>query len=159
MVNREARHLAALALRRFLDGQSTNREFDREFSAAVPVLERCPDRALRAIYGFCWNFYDDFEEHRLEGEWALEPPVRAIAERCLLFLASDCPYEWKKTKLIGLDWRRIFARFLPWMRWESDPLKRFEAYLGEPAGEARCWPFYRAGDELQARSPESELCD
>lgn len=154
MVNREARRGAALALRRFLGGQSTNKEFDREFAAVAPELERGQDRALRAIYGFCWNLYDDFEEHRLEGDWALEPPVREIAERCLLFLGSGCSYEWKKTKFIGLDWRRILARFLPWIKWEHDPLKRFEAYLGEPEGEARFWPFYRECDYRQAQRPE-----
>jgi hypothetical protein len=146
MVNREARDQAATALRRFLDGATTNEEFDSEYAHVAPVWKRGKDRAIAAVYGFAWNLYDDFTEHKLEGAWELDEPVKKIAERCVLFLRSDDEYEWKRSEFIGIDWRRIFSRFLPWIKWEEDTLKRFEANLGEPEGDAQVWPFYRRED-------------
>lgn len=146
MVNREARDRAARALRRFLDRETTNEEFDSEYAHIGPIWSRGKDRAIAAIYGFAWNLYDDFEEHKLEGAYELDNPVCEMAERCVLFLRSGLSYEWKKTSFIGIDWRRILSGFLPLIRWEEDPKKRFERFLNESAGDASVWPFYRRED-------------
>jgi len=146
MVNREARDQAARALERFLKCETTNRVFESEYEEVATTWKRHTDRGIAAVYGFAWNLYDDFEEHKLEGAHELDQPVLQMAERCLLFLRSDCEYEWRKAKLIGLDWRRILSRFLPWIQWEADPDKRFEQFLAEPGGEASVWPFYRRED-------------
>jgi hypothetical protein len=156
MVSREAREQAARALRRFLDCETTNEEFDSECVHVGPIWNRSKDRAITAVYGFAWNLYDDFTEHKLEGAWELDEPVKEIAERCVLFLGSDYEYEWKKSEFIGIDWRRVFSRFLPWVKWETDTLKRFETNLGEPAGDASVWPFYRTADFHDALSREHE---
>lgn len=146
MVNREARDKAAEALRRFLACQTTNKEFDREFTEIAATWKRQKDRAIAAVYGFAWNLYDDFEEHKLDGDWEPEAMAREMAERCVRFLQTDLEYEWKREKFIGLDWRRIFSKFLPWIRWEADPKKRFERFMAEPAGDVSVWPFYRSQD-------------
>ena len=146
MVDREVRDKAALALQRFLECETTNEEFDAEFTGLAATWKRHSDRAIAAVYGFAWNLYDDFEEHTLEGAYELDEPVLAMAGRCVRFLRSDLEYEWRKAKFIGLDWRRIAARILPWVHWEQDPMKRFQAYLGEPSGDASVWPFYRRED-------------
>jgi hypothetical protein len=146
MVTREARDKAAETLRQFLACETTNEEFDNEFAAISITWKRHTDRGIAAVYGFAWNLYDDFEEHTLEGAYELDPPVRAIAERCVQFLQSDCEYEWRRAKFIGLDWRRIFSKFLPWIKWEADPVKRFEQFMAEPAGDVTVWPFYCAED-------------
>ncbi|MDR3724834.1 MAG: hypothetical protein P4K83_10145 [Terracidiphilus sp.] len=152
MVNQEARKKAARALRRFLDCETSNEEFDSEYVRIGPAWNRSKDRAITAVYGFAWNLYDDFKEHKLEAEWELDKQVKEIAERCVLFLGTDCEYEWKKSEFIGIDWRRVFSGFLPWIKWEADTLKRFEANLGEPAGDASVWPFYQAADFHDALS-------
>jgi hypothetical protein len=146
MVHREARDQAAKALERFLQCETSNEEFDHEYTEIARTAKRQTDRALKAVYGFSWNLYDDFEEHKLDGAYELDEPVRAIAERCVVFLRSDYEYEWRKADFFGIDWRRMAARVLPWIRWEADPLKRFELFMAEPTGEVSVWPFYRRED-------------
>ena len=146
MVNREARDRAATALRRFLVCETTNKEFDREFTEISATWKRKKDRAITAVYGFAWNLYDDFEEHKLDGIWEPEDVVRQMAERCVRFLQTDLEYEWRRAEFIGLDWRRIFSKFLHWIKWEADPRRRFGQFMAESAGDVSVWPFYRRDD-------------
>jgi hypothetical protein len=50
------------------------------------------DDAVEAIFAACWHLYDDIKPHRMTGHWKLEPDVRRVAARWIVFLRSDKPY-------------------------------------------------------------------
>lgn len=141
MVNQPARERLVVVLQDFLAARTTNREFERSFEQVL-AEHRGQDRGIAAVYGFFWNLYDDYEEHKLAGEWALELPVGAMAERCAEFLATNLEYRWKQSNFIGLDWRRMFSRILPWVKVFEEPVERFRQRIAQPDGDALCWPFF-----------------
>jgi len=144
MVDPLARKHAQRALQRFVDCATTNREYIQEYPYVGRLWQRHRDRAVTAIYEMTWNFYDDFEDHKLEGPFALPEEGLQLAARCLLFLATTLEYEWRTTRFMRVNWRdRIpFLRRAP----EANHEKRLKKILHEPAGEATVWPFYRETD-------------
>jgi len=93
MVNRHARDIAAQALREFMEGSISNREYERRWPKSKD------DPALWGIYANIWYCYSDTSEHTLTGKHALTDEGRAIVGRCLLFLKSDLEFQWPATKL------------------------------------------------------------
>lgn len=144
MIDPLARQQARRALERFLGGTTTNRAYIQQYPYLGRFWLRHRDRALVAIYEMTWNFYDDLEEHKLEGRFALPDEGLQLAARCVLFLATTLKYEWRTTRFMRIDWRaRIpFLRRAP----APDHATRLERTLREPAGDATVWPFYRAID-------------
>jgi len=141
-------------LQRFVEGATTNRAYIQEYPYVGRFWRRHRDRALVALYTMTWNFYDDFEEHTLEGKFALPDEGLQLAARCLLFLATTLEYEWRTTSFNRIDWReRIpFLRRAP----ETDHATRLERFLREPEGNAAVWPFYRESDYREAIEQFSE---
>jgi hypothetical protein len=102
MIDRAARDVLALALRRLACGRITNDEFDAS-------LRSSEDIAVIAIADAAWTLYDDFREHYLKGRDALPPQAKRGVARCLLFLRSDLEYPWPARKLAARDIARFFA--------------------------------------------------
>lgn len=142
MIDWEARGRAQELMQDLLACAITNRQFEAGFTALLGPGRTSADRGVIAAYGFFWNLYDDLEEHKLEGEHAPEPGVLEIAERCMLFMDTGFEYRWKKMNFIGLNWRRMLARILPWIRYEQNPVVRFGCQVAEPGGDVAAWPFY-----------------
>ncbi|MGA3133322.1 MAG: hypothetical protein ABSD59_21185 [Terracidiphilus sp.] len=164
MVDRERREGAAIALRRFLDYEIDNIEYENEYSNATldgPFQRlfgkhRIEDRALRAISDFTWCFYDDFHAHKLDGEHALSEEALTIANRCILFLKSEYEYEWHETSLLMVE-----SNFTPRGILNLNPPPEFtprtltqhlSALLRQPEGDASVWPFFRRSNYELAMS-------
>lgn len=129
MIDRHARDLAVVALREFMEGSISNREYERRFPKSKD------DPGLRSIYTNVWFCYSDTSEHTLTGKHALSKENRAVLERCLLFLKSDLEFQWPPTKislwypllrLIGLG--RVVNR-------------KIEKEMG--IGDVGVWPFFK----------------
>jgi hypothetical protein len=147
MVDHPVRTEAVYALRRFIDCFITNDEYESEYP--LPEIFGCKwsdDRAIRAIYEFSWSWFDDFDSHRLEGKYALPDDFSHVAERCVLFLKTDCDYEWQEGKFIGsgLQPSRLITLGLMTHRLPID--EQLAAHLDQPEGHAHVWPFFRLAD-------------
>jgi hypothetical protein len=90
MVDRHARDIAADAIRDFMEGSISNKDYERRF----PSTRTLDDPALQAVFSHIWFCYDDLSEHTLTGEHALTGERRAFLERSLLFLRSDLEFQW-----------------------------------------------------------------
>ena len=132
MIDRHARDIAANAVRDFMEGSISNREYERRYPRAKV------DPALWAIYSRVWFFYSDVSEHALTGKHALTDEGRAFLERCVLFLRSDAEFQWPPMKLhvwypllrlIGVGW--IVNR-------------RIEKLMG--IGDKEAWPFLKKAE-------------
>ena len=132
MIDREARKLAALLLRRFAASRLTNDDFESEYPQSKV------DPALRAIEERAWALYDDFHTHRLTGRNALTAAGRREVARWVLFLQSDVEYSWPTSysfmqiynwpmNLLTLGW------------WERRKQETFQAFA--KSGEFTVWPF------------------
>lgn len=146
MIDREARMEAARAVRRFLDCVTNNEEYLSEYPSPPSFGRRGKDPAIRAIYEFTWNWCDDFDTHRLEGEHRLDEEARGIGWRCVLFLESDIEYEWRKVNFMWtgihiLDILRLGRRHKP-----ATLDEKLAAHLAQPEGDASVWPFFRNSD-------------
>ncbi len=147
MIDREYRDKAVRAVRRFLDCEIDNIDYENEYPA--PTLfskRRIEDHAIQAIAELTWNWYDDFSAHKLEGIHALSSEMRAIGERCVLFLTSDAEYEWREHRFIGTG---AYHSDLISLDLNPTPLPASEslsAHLDQPEGDASVWPFFRSAD-------------
>jgi hypothetical protein len=94
-VDARARSELAFNLRRLVTGQMTNDEFDDFYYSACCHSK---DRAVVEIgeFGYCLYSSDLLLPYRLKGRHRVAKEVRRIAARCILFLATDRPYEWPK---------------------------------------------------------------
>lgn len=88
MIDRSKRDIAAVVLRQFLDGHITNDDFIGQF----PVDKNDP--ALNAIRYCVWLQISDFRRHTLTGKYVPKPDLKALLERCSLFLRSDHEFQW-----------------------------------------------------------------
>ena len=142
MVDRQARDMAAMVLRQFIDGSITNDEYERKFP------RNKLDPALRAIYAEMWFYYSDLSEHTLVGEHALRNETLAFCERCFLFLNTNLEFEWPPPKyklrygimrLVGLGW-----------------LLRRREERTMSIGDIEVWPFLKKADYQEAVSKYHE---
>src|ERR1700686_3109100 len=110
MMNRTQRDAAARVLRSFVDGAITNDEFEAQF----PRGEE--DSALPAIKANVWMLYSDLHRHKLTGKHEPNAEIRALLERCVLFLDTDLAFEWPVPKVtlsnIGKNLRSRVGRWL-----------------------------------------------
>lgn len=91
MVDRHARDIAAEAIRDFMEGSISNKEYERRFPSTISSGD---DPALQAVFSHVWLCYDDLSEHTLTGDHELTGERRAFLERSLLFLRSDLEFRW-----------------------------------------------------------------
>jgi hypothetical protein len=83
MIDRTARARAAEAIRHFVAGQITNKEFLRRYPDSKD------DPVIWALDDTVWCLYDDISTHRLSGEYALPKELKNDVARWLMFLYSD----------------------------------------------------------------------
>jgi hypothetical protein len=109
MIDRESRATLANGVRKLIDGELTNDDFDN-----LETLCMSNDEAIAAVWTYCQALYssDLLFPYRLTGRYAPDGAVRLIANRCIAFLNSDYEYTWSgipfmEKSHIGLQ---LFAR-------------------------------------------------
>lgn len=135
MVDRGARHVAAEALREFVQGSISNRAYERKFPRSKG------DPALSGIYSHVWYCYSDTSEHTLTGKHALTEEGRAFIERCLLFLNSDLEFRWPPTRL------RIWYPLLRLVGLGRIVNRQLEREMS--IGDVAVWPFLKRAEYEQ----------
>jgi len=138
MIDREARDVAVTALRDFMEGAISNREYERKY----PTSERDP--ALWAIYSQIWFHYSDISEHTLTGKHQLNVDGQRLLERCLLFLRSDLEYLWPPQKLrLWHGILRLLGLGRIMKRGKTDEATLYDAGV---------WPFFDTAQRNQTAS-------
>lgn len=94
-VHREKRSELREKLRRLVDGEITNDDFDDYFGSGA--LEG-DDPALPAIGQLGWGLYSDTSTYKLTGASAVRGEARDCCDRALLFLTTDLEYEWPEMR-------------------------------------------------------------
>jgi hypothetical protein len=141
-IEQTQRRFGADILRQFIAGEITNEQFHRNFPRSTS------DAALNAIFRGAWVTYSDLREYRLVGKDTPSEMVRAILERCRLFLTTDLPFEWPEPKI------SMLAGILNLLSFGSIS-RRSEARLGK-LGEVDYWPFIRKSDYTAALRQERD---
>jgi hypothetical protein len=147
MIDREARQLALNALHRFLNCETDSDEYEAEYP--LPVLfgrKESKDRVIQAVYSMSWNWFDDVYPHKLDHECALELEIQQIADRCLLFLASDLEYEWHENNFMQTGYTGSVLTSLNIIQRVPSVVERISNHLDQPEGDAAVWPFFRSAD-------------
>jgi len=153
MIDRQARTEALTALKRFLSCETTNDEYECEYPYPRAWGKKASsDPAIKAIHGMSWNWFDDFNSHKLEREYELDSEVQAIADRCCQFLSSDCEYEWKETNFMKTGFTRSVLTTLGLTRTVPQIEEQIAHHLDQPEGDASVWPFFRNEDYVAAKS-------
>jgi hypothetical protein len=159
MIDREYRDQAARAVRRFLDCEIDN--FDYENKYPRPSLfskRRIEDHAIQSIEELTWNWYDDFSAHKLEGTHSLSLEMREVGERCVLFLASDTEYEWRERRFLGSGPMTSDLTTLNLNPTHLQLREQLAAHLDQPEGDASVWPFFRREDYEATRQTFVSTC-
>ena len=148
MIDRKRRAEFAELLRRFAAGQLTNDEYEDRAFEILPVPARhAEDQGLWPIMEMSWFLYDDLHKHRLDGKYKLTRDGRREVCRWILFLQSDCEYEWPRKSFHSLLAPILKLVTLGW--WGRRQQEDFES-----AGEVEVWPFLRRADyEAALRCP------
>ena len=132
MIDRAARDVLALALRRLACGRITNDEIE---ASSRPS----DDIAVIAIAEAAWTLYDVFREYCLKDSDALPPQAKRGGARCILFLRSDLELPWPARKLTTRDIARFFANVFTlgilFRVWPPRPNP-------DDAGDMSVWPFF-----------------
>jgi hypothetical protein len=138
MVDREARRNIAECLRGLASGLITNDEFE----GRVPRGSRDP--AIRAIFDAAWQLYSDFYTHKI----TLTKATKSEIARCILFLQTDLPYEWKEPKGVK-ELLLIVSSLLTF-----GLLMRIYRRSYSQQGDFSVWPFIRHADyQLALQNP------
>lgn len=135
MVDTKARIIFSRALARFAKGTITNFEYEREFESQFPADTN--DLAILRIRDKIACLYSDLNEHKLDGDRSPVAEVRAVIDRCILFLHTDLKYEWPKRKT-------LVDRFLQVLN-----LGRYKTGVVFD-DDFHFWPFIRETDYLKA---------
>ena len=139
MIDQRSRAAFALSLRQFAAGRITNDEFEDR------IPRHSSDPAVRAIADAAWFLYSDLRTYRLRGRNRLPKSTRGAVSRCILFLATDLPYEWPVE-------RRSIARGLAYFVANLFTLgaiarRHLASWRRQPNSEL--WPFFRPVDYQQ----------
>jgi hypothetical protein len=159
MVDTEARRVALGALKRFLECKTDSDEYDSEYPH--PELfgrKASKDRAIKAIYGMSWNWFDDLNPHKLEHEHSLDTKIAAIAKRCTLFLSSGVEYEWREDDFMQTGFTRSVLTTLGLIRTVPTVEEQIANHLDQSEGETSVWPFFRSADfaRCDVSTPEQQ---
>jgi hypothetical protein len=138
MVDRHARDVAAEALREFMSGSISNKDYEWRFPRGTR------DPALEAIYSYFWFSYSDTKEHTMTGDHAITDEGRAVVQRCLLFLKSDLAFQWPARKLLlAYPILRLIG-----LGWIVNRSPKRESSLG---GEIDVWPCFTKAQYAQCK--------
>src|SRR5207247_11023905 len=102
MINRADRDKLALLLRRYAAGRITNDDLADEAPA------RSSDPAIRPLYEFAWQLYDDLSTHRAEVRHALMPEKRRMVARWVFFLQFDIEYRCHRFLLMHISYGALY---------------------------------------------------
>ena len=100
-VDREARNLLAVDLRRLVTGRMINDEFDERY---YRCWKGSQDLVVSEIAKFAWGLYGSDRSYRLKGRHAVPPDVRRTAARAILFLHTNLEYQWPLEPEVNLLW-------------------------------------------------------
>ena len=92
MIDRERRRKIALHLRHYLAGLITNDDYESQAYGGA----KSDDPVIRAMYLESWFLQDDMKCHKLTGSYKPTTEQFKYMARIILFLHSDCEYEWPK---------------------------------------------------------------
>ncbi len=148
MIDRIARDQLALALRRYVAGRITNDDL------ADDAPDRSPDPAIRPIYEYAWNLYDDHHQHRAAGRHALNRLGRRTVARWILFLHTDLEYRWPTFSFMQIYNWPLNLLTLGW--WERRKERRSTAF--QQAGDFEVWPFFSSQRRSTKRPLRSHDC-
>lgn len=153
MVDRSKRELAYAALRRFVDGVTTNDEFEREYAAATPT----EDRAVRAIESMAWQFFSDHEVHRLTGTHVPDQTGGELLNRCMAFLRTDREYVWPVDNFLIVRDADPLSNLLTFGLAGRRRERRYQETMGQlgAVGDVSAWPFISHDDLRRAAGDES----
>lgn len=142
MIDRPKRDRLAQALRQLLSGRIDNLAFDDlDMPGGITQTE---DRSLFEIFYAVWPHYDDWRSHPMQ----LTDGQRLDFERCVIFLHSDCEFEWPQKRL-GAGVVDYCRRLL-----DEITLRRFHLWPVQMPGDISVWPFFRREDyECALHSP------
>jgi hypothetical protein len=135
MIDRQARNRLAEEIRHFIECFTDNFQFDD-----VAWKIETKDRGVTEIYQAMWLTYDDLTRHKMDGAHALSNEQLAVVKRAIVFLKSDCEYEWPSWPL----YYRI-ARPLLWLVSFGVVTKRLDKHF-HGNGDDVAWPFFKVED-------------
>jgi len=159
MVDEQARREALTALQRFLACETTNDEYEDEYPPGTLFGKKASsDPAIKAIHTMSWNWFDDFNNHKLEREYELDPESRTVADRCVAFLRSNFEYEWHENNFISTSFMASVLTTLRLVPTVPSVEERIKNHLDQPEGDASVWPFFRR-DDFNAATQEESICD
>lgn len=150
VIDREARDLLALLLRRLGNGRLTTYAFEREAWNLVDS----EDLVIYALVDWAAIFLCDMRGLRLLGRRRLWPKERRGIAQAVLFLRSDVPYEWPPqpewSLLKSLVWLLSLGRLESsdggWSEWRE-------------CGEFDAWPFVTASDRKRVAAFQPFISD
>ena len=143
MVDRKKRDAYAEVLRHFAAGLTTNLEYEKELDSILPS---CKDQAVIRIFKVVWYTYDDIRKHKMRGDWALTPEGRRVVARCIMFLHTDCEYEYPLPRIKwGALLNLLTLGIWSWLRSQEPSSNQ------EPKGDHDVWPFFRRSDFEEAQ--------
>ena len=94
MIDRERRNRYAEQLRHFAAGVSTVEDYEARTDGLRFGCGPDEDEAIYKVWRNVWPLYDDFCTERLRGEWEITKETRRWITISILFLYSDCEYQW-----------------------------------------------------------------
>ena len=142
VIDRKARDCAAVLLRQFASGRTTNFALENRWPDSK-------DPAIRAIESTIWCFYDDLTEHSLQGPFALAPQMKRVMARWIVFLHTNEPYEWPNIACPGI--RPLRRSWLTHRLGLAKLLTRKEQRFLK-SGAFDLWPFISAQSFELART-------
>jgi hypothetical protein len=132
MVDRTKRKEGLKTLRDLLDARITNDEFISRF----PRTEKDP--ALVAILQAAWMQLSDRRVHKMTGRDCPPPKLRAVLERCCVFLGTDLEFQWPTSKSrIGKGLLQLIGL--------GRPIEAADQEY-KSAGDFEVWPFLSRSD-------------
>ena len=93
MIDRERRNQYAEQLRHFAAGVSTVEDYEAR-TDGLRFGRAGRRRTVFKVWRNVWPLYDDFCTERLRGEWEITKETRRWITISILFLYSDCEYQW-----------------------------------------------------------------
>jgi hypothetical protein len=144
MVDRISRDEGLKTLRELLDGGITNDEFVNRF----PRAEHDP--ALSAILQAVWMQFSDRRIHKLTGCDSPAPELRAVLERCCLFLGTNLEFQWPPSKSrIGKGLLQLIGL--------GRPMEAADKGY-KSVGDFEVWPFLKRSD-YEASTKSTQFCE
>ena len=142
MIDPIARRKAAEAIRHYVCGVITNKEFERRY----PISKSDP--VIHALNDSLWATYEDISTHKLTGENAASEEMKRRVACWLVFLYSEEEYRWPRIGDSGF--RDLHAD-----SWLGNAIRALFGYEEKSAefmahGDYDVWPFLQREEFAEA---------